>query len=71
MCIRHHKPEEIVTKLRQVDVLIKQGMSRPLVHDINTTCDRYFLRQVGHFSKPRLQTVYSWINITRLFAEGL
>jgi len=28
MGIKRHKPEEIVTKLRQVEVLVSQGMSR-------------------------------------------
>ena len=28
MGIKRHKPEEIVTKLRQVDVLVGQGMAR-------------------------------------------
>ena len=28
MANKRHKPEEIVTKLRQVDVLVGQGMSR-------------------------------------------
>ena len=28
MGIKRHKPEEIVTKLRQVDVLVGQGMVR-------------------------------------------
>ncbi|HIM46574.1 MAG TPA: IS3 family transposase, partial [Alphaproteobacteria bacterium] len=28
MAIKRHKPEEIVTKLRQVDVLVGQRMSR-------------------------------------------
>lgn len=28
MGIRRHKPEEIVTKLRQVEVLVGQGMAR-------------------------------------------
>ncbi len=28
MANKRHKPEEIVTKLRQVDVLVRQGMAR-------------------------------------------
>ena len=28
MANKRHKPEEIVTKLRQVDVLVGQGMAR-------------------------------------------
>ena len=28
MVIKRHKPEEIVTKLRQVEVLVGQGMAR-------------------------------------------
>ena len=38
MANKRHKPEEIVTKLRQVDVLVGQGMARielePWVHVI-------------------------------------
>ena len=29
MARKHHKPQEIVLKLRQVDVLVGQGMARP------------------------------------------
>ena len=28
MCIKRHKPEQIVTKLRQVEVLVGQGVAR-------------------------------------------
>jgi putative transposase len=28
MCIKRHRPEEILTKLRQVEVLVGQGMGR-------------------------------------------
>jgi hypothetical protein len=35
MGIKHHKPEEIVTKLRQVEVLCGQGMPR-IVTDVST-----------------------------------
>lgn len=45
MGIKRHKPEEIVTKLRQVDVLVGQGMSRPDA-----------IRQVGITE----QTYYRW-----------
>ena len=34
-----HKPEEIVAKLRQVDVLLSQG--RPVVEAIRFTCYRW------------------------------
>ena len=36
MANKRHKPEEIVQKLRQVDVLVGQGMAR--VDAIRVTC---------------------------------
>ncbi len=35
MASKHHKPEEIVTRLRQVEVLVGQG--RPVAEAIRTT----------------------------------
>ena len=37
MAQKKHKPEEIVAKLRQVDVLLSQG--RPVAEAIRTRCD--------------------------------
>ena len=38
MGIKRHKPEEIVTKLRQVEVLVGQGMARIKCELTNQYC---------------------------------
>ena len=43
MGIKRHKPEEIVTKLRQVEVLVGQGMARIVVIMTKRLSDRNFL----------------------------
>ena len=43
MANRHHKPEEIVAKLRQVDVLVGQGMDRiDAIREIRITEQTYY-----------------------------
>ena len=43
MAIKRHKPEEIVTKLRQVDVLVGQGMVRPdAIRQVSITEQTYY-----------------------------
>lgn len=43
MGIKRHKPEEIVSKLRQVDVLVGQGMSRPdPIRQVSITEQTYY-----------------------------
>ena len=43
MAIKRHKPEEIVTKLRQVDVLVGQGMSRlDAIRQVSITEQTYY-----------------------------
>jgi transposase len=43
MAIKRHKPEDIVTKLRQVDVLVGQGMSRiDAIREISITEQTYY-----------------------------
>lgn len=43
MARKHYKPEEIVAKLRQVDVLVSQGQSRSeAVRQIGVTETTYF-----------------------------
>ena len=43
MAIKRHKPEEIVTKLRQVDMLVGQGMSRPdAIRQVSITEQTYY-----------------------------
>ena len=54
MANKHHKPEEIVAKLRQVEVLVGQGMARMSPYGTKTT-----------FTQPRLRSDYEWILDTR------
>lgn len=43
MGIKRHKPEEIVSKLRQVDVLVRQGMRRPdAIRQVSITEQTYY-----------------------------
>ena len=43
MATKRHKPEEIVTKLRQVDVLVGQGQSRiDAIHQVQITEQTYY-----------------------------
>lgn len=43
MANKHHKPEEIVAKLRQVEVLVGQGMARlDAIREINITEQTYY-----------------------------
>ena len=44
MGIRRYKPEEIVTKLSQVDILVGQGMARiDAIRQISITEQTYYL----------------------------
>jgi putative transposase len=43
MSIKRHKPEEIVSKLRQVDVLVGQGLSRmDAIRQVSITEQTYY-----------------------------
>jgi putative transposase len=43
MSIKRHKPEEIVSKLRQVDVLVGQGMNRmDAIRQVSITEQTYY-----------------------------
>lgn len=43
MGIKRHKPEEIVSKLRQVDVLVGQGVSRiDAIREVSITEQTYY-----------------------------
>jgi len=43
MANKHHRPEEIVAKLRQVDVLVGQGMDRiDAIREIRITEQTYY-----------------------------
>ena len=62
MGIKRHKPEEIVTKLRQVEVLAGQGMARvDAIRQINITEETYYswpkaIRWHGNGSDQRVGT---------------
>ena len=57
MGIKRHRPEEIVTKLRQVEVLVGQGMARvDAIRQISITEQTYYRwRQYGGMNKGQLQ----------------
>ena len=43
MAVKRHKPEEIVSKLRQVDVLVGQGMVRAdAIRQVSITEQTYY-----------------------------
>ena len=62
MGIKRHKPEEIVTKLRQVEVLAGQGMARvDAIRQISITEQTYYrwrkaIRWHGNGSAQRVET---------------
>ena len=58
MGIKRHKPEEIVSKLRQVDVLVGQGMSRPdAIRQVSVTEQTYYRwkKQYGGMGTDQLR----------------
>jgi transposase len=58
MGIKRHKPEEIVTKLRQVDVLVGQGMSRlDAIRQVSITEQTYYRwrKQYGGMGTDQLK----------------
>ena len=58
MGIKRHKPEEIVTKLRQVEVLVGQGMARiGAIRQISIAEQTYYRwrRRYGGMSKDQLK----------------
>jgi len=53
MARKHHKPEEIVTKLRQVDVLVGQGNPRvDAIRQVSITEQTYY-RLLSAFAQLR------------------
>ncbi len=53
MARKHHKPEEIVLKLRQVDVLVGQGMARPdAIRQVSITEQTYYRCDLRPNSPP-------------------
>ena len=58
MAIKRHKPEEIVTKLRQVEVLVGQGMARiDAIREISITEQTYYRwrKQYGGMGTDQLK----------------
>ncbi len=58
MGIKGHRPKEIVTKLRQVAVLVGQGMARiDVIRQISITEQTYYRwhQQYGGMSKGQLK----------------
>jgi transposase len=58
MGIKRHKPEEIVTKLRQVDVLVGQGMARvDAIREVRVTEQTYYRwrKQFGGMGTDQLR----------------
>ena len=58
MGIKRHKPEEIVAKFRQVEVLVGQGMARiDAIRQISITEQTYnrWRKQYGGMSKGQLK----------------
>jgi len=58
MGAKRHKPEEIISKLRQVDVLAGQGMSRPdAIRQVSITEQTYYRwkKQYGGMGRDQLK----------------
>ena len=58
MANKRHKPEEIVTKLRQVEVLVGQGMARiDAIREIGVVEQTYYRwrKLYGGMSRPLLK----------------
>lgn len=58
MANKRHKPEEIVSKLRQVDVLVGQGMARAdAIREVSITEQTYYRwrRQYGGMGTDQLR----------------
>jgi len=58
MGIKRHKPEEIVTKLRQVEVLVGQGRSRiDAIREVQVTEQTYYRwrKQYGGMGREQLK----------------
>ena len=58
MGIKRHNPEEIVTKLRQVEVLVGQGMSRiDAIREVQITEQRFYRwrKQYGGMGTAQLR----------------
>ena len=58
MGIKQHKPEEVVTRLRQVEVLVEQGKSRiDEIREIQITEQTYYRwrKQYGGMGREQLK----------------
>ena len=77
MGIKRHKPEEIVTKLRQAEVLVGQGVARTdAIRQISITEKTYYrwrklfgsvetdqLKELGRLQKERWSLWENWIQL--------
>ena len=79
MANKRHKPEEIVQKLRQVDVLVGQGMARvDAIREVRITEQTYYRwrKQYGGMGTDqlkelkRLSKTSPRVNIVRAFEDG-
>jgi transposase-like protein len=87
MATKRHKPEEIVTKLRQVEVLVDQGVSRiDGIREVRITEQTYYrwrkqyggvgtdkLKELKHLQKEneRLRKAASDLTLTSSFYRKL
>ena len=58
MATKRHKPEEIVTKLRQVEVLVRQGVARvDAIREVRITEQTYYhwRKQYGGMGSDQLK----------------
>ena len=68
MSNKRHKPEEIVTKLRQVEVLVGQGMARiDAIREIGVVEQTYYRWRklyggMGRVSRTRFPWTQNWLN---------
>ena len=56
MSTKRHKPEEIVSKLRQVEVLVGQGMNRiDAIGEVGITEQTYYRKHYGGMETDQLR----------------
>ena len=56
MSAKRHKPEEIVSKLRQVEVLVGQGMNRiDAIGEVGITEQTYYRKHSGGMGTDQLR----------------
>ena len=73
MGIKRHKPEEIVSKLRQVEVLVGQGMPRiDAIRQISVVEQTYYRwrKQYGGMGTDQLKELKTCAEGKRAFTQG-